>query len=339
MEKKKKAAVVFIHGLAKKPKPEKLQEIWLWGLERNEPKPEIFGNINPGINLQDQGIPLFFSYWADVFYGTDYETDYSDQYEATNDIIINIDDCNKVIGELQLPQPTTPREVRFLSELQLKFNSQILIKKNIKLDSQPSKALNATIPGQLEIASWLPKEVKEFVIRKAAIEAYYYLFNKDYKRSDGVSFEVRKEIRNRFLSDLKRANEIAEKIVIVSHSMGTMIAYDVLRNVEECPFVDSLITLGSPLGIKEIQDELRSSEVKLVDFPSAKLMNWINVYDPLDPICGVDPKLANEYLSDNKLKIKDIKESNWGSWRHTATHYLAGVQFRRALAESLGVKL
>ena len=30
----RKYAVVFVHGLAKKPSPEKLEEIWRWGLER-----------------------------------------------------------------------------------------------------------------------------------------------------------------------------------------------------------------------------------------------------------------------------------------------------------------
>jgi len=70
MAKKFKAAVVFVHGLAKKPPPQKLQEIWLWALGRGGPKPEVFGANNPGISLEDQGIAFSFTYWADVFYGT-----------------------------------------------------------------------------------------------------------------------------------------------------------------------------------------------------------------------------------------------------------------------------
>lgn len=337
MGKKKKAAVVFIHGLAKKPKPEKLQEIWLWALERNEPKPEVFGNTNPGINLDDQGILPSFTYWADVFYGTDYEKDYSAQYEKGNEVTINAADYEVVAGELQSPTLSMPQEEHFLAELQHKYERQLAKQKAVSFEIKPSTITPAITPGQLEIASWLPSPVKQAIVRKAALEAYYYLFNKEYKRPDGVSFQVRKELKDRLIKDLKKAQENAEKIIIVSHSMGTMIAYDVLRNIADCPYVDTLFTLGSPLGIKEIQDELRAGEK--VDFPSSKLNQWVNVFDPLDPICGVDPKLANDYLSTEGKKIRDIKESNWGSWRHTATHYLAGIQFRKALVECLGIHL
>jgi hypothetical protein len=39
--------------------------------------------------------------------------------------------------------------------------------------------------------------------------------------------------------------------ILMTHSMGTMVAYDVLRNCDGCPPVDTLFTLGSPLGVKE----------------------------------------------------------------------------------------
>ncbi len=177
------------------------------------------------------------------------------------------------------------------------------------------------------------------IIRKAAIEAYYYLFDKEYQRRDGARYQVRRELRNRLVKDLRTASETAEKVVIVSHSMGTMIAYDVLRNVADCPQVDTLFTLGSPLGITEVQDELRAADVKQVDFPAAKLFRWVNVFDPMDPICGVDPRFANDYTVVDGRKVEDLEESNWGNWRHTITHYLAGVRFRGALASTLGIDL
>ena len=62
-------ATIFIHGLAKKPAPDKLREIWLWGITRDNPNPAVFAPPNRGINLGSQGIPSFFNYYADVFYG------------------------------------------------------------------------------------------------------------------------------------------------------------------------------------------------------------------------------------------------------------------------------
>ena len=139
------------------------------------------------------------------------------------------------------------------------------------------------------------------------------------------------------LQELATAAAQAEHVVIVSHSMGTMVAYDVLRNCPECPPVDTLITLGSPLGIREVQEELIAVDAQDVDFPAAKLGRWINVYDPLDPVCGADPKLANDFAPVSGKSVVDIKESNWGSWRHTITHYFAGSQLRAELKRALGI--
>src|SRR5215207_10717871 len=103
------------------------------------------------------------------------------------------------------------------------------------------------------------------------------------------------ELRKRLLEALAKAEVEGERIIIVSHSMGTMVAYDVLRNCPECPQVDTLFTLGSPLGIREVQDELIAVGRTGVDFPSATLRRWVNVYDPLDVVCGADPILANDF--------------------------------------------
>ena len=37
--------------------------------------------------------------------------------------------------------------------------------------------------AQFEIASWLPGPVKQAMIKKAAMEAYYFLFDKEYQRA------------------------------------------------------------------------------------------------------------------------------------------------------------
>jgi pimeloyl-ACP methyl ester carboxylesterase len=154
--------------------------------------------------------------------------------------------------------------------------------------------------------------------------------------SDGAAFKVREELRTRLIEKLREASKQAEKLVLVTHSMGTMVAYDVLRNCDDCPPVDVLFTLGSPLGISEVQEQLLARDKQHVDFPPA-LRRWINVYDPLDPVCGADPKM-DDYDAFEGRKVEDVRESNWGSWRHTITHYFAGRNFRAILAEVLGLQ-
>lgn len=330
-------AVVFIHGLAKKPAPDKLKEIWLWGLSRDNPRPDVFAPPNRGINLANKGVPAFFNYYADVFYGTDYETEFGSYYELTEEMeALEVERLDRVERDLSLPQPVTPREHAFIRNFEAVLSAGTVLAPP-EIFSSP---MGEEQRRELEIASLLPERAKRAVIKKAAMEAYYFLFDKEYERADGVRFKVRSELRKRCLNELEKARLAGEKIVIVAHSMGTMVAYDVLRNCPSCPPVDTLITLGSPLGIREVQDELVAIDAGAgrVDFPAARLNRWINVYDPLDPIAGTDPRFGNDYRSVDGKKVEDIKESNWGSWRHTITHYFAGGQFRRALADSIGVE-
>jgi hypothetical protein len=333
MPAKRAAAVVFIHGLAKKPSPDKLREIWLWGLSRDNPMPTVFAPPNAGLDLATKGIPQRFNYYADVFYGTDYETEFDSYYESNEAGELEAEGLTAVEPTLRPPKPVTPRERAFLRDFEAKLRAEAVL--------TPAPALVAPVgplPGaeSYEIASWLPDPVKQAIIKKAAMEAFYFLFNKEYARPDGATFMVREELRSRLLKELDAAQTQGEKLVIVSHSMGTMIAYDVLRNCPDCPPVDTLFTLGSPLGVREVEDELIAADADDVDFPAARLKHWVNVYDPLDPICGADPKLANDYEAVDGRRITDIKESNWGNWRHTITHYLAGTRLREELAKAIG---
>jgi hypothetical protein len=332
MPPKRRTAAIFIHGLARKPPPEKLKEIWLWGLGLHNPRPDVFAPPNAGIDLLARAVPHRFNYYADVFYGTDYETDFKSYYEA-DEQLERADGVAGVEPGLPLPKGVTPRELRFLAQFEAKMKAS----PGMLVPEAPPAPVALELAGDhYEIAAWLPDFVKEAVIKKAAMEAYYFLFDKEYVRpADGQRFKVRQELRARLLQELAAAAALGEKLVIVSHSMGTMVAYDVLRNCPECPPVATLITLGSPLGIQEVQDELVAVDAQEVDFPAAKLERWINVYDPLDPVCGADPRIANDFVPVNGKRVEDVKESNWGKWRHTITHYFAGTQLRQHLAQAI----
>ena len=332
MPAKRPSGVVFIHGLAKKPAPDKLKELWLWGLSRDNPMPAVFAPPNAGLDLPTKGVPQRFNYYADVFYGADYETNFDAYYEANESQEIAAEGLDQVEIDLAAPKPVTPRERAFLRDFEAKLAANLAL-----VPSSPPAAPPAAGSGDYELASWLPDRVKQAIIKKAAMEAFYFLFDKEYVRKDGTRFHVRQELRSRLLKELAAAQAQSEKLVIVSHSMGTMVAYDVLRNCPECPPVDTLITLGSPLGIREVQDELVADDAEDPDFPAARLGRWINVYDPLDPVCGADPKISNDFSAVGGKSVTDVKESNWGNWRHTITHYLAGTKLRAELARAVAL--
>src|SRR5581483_9631034 len=84
-------------------------------------------------------------------------------------------------------------------------------------------------------------------------DAHHYFFNVDFAPRPGASFRVRDELRRRFMECL-RSRQGDGPLVVVSHSMGTVIAYDCLMHEPDCPPVDGLMTIGSPLGLDEVQD-------------------------------------------------------------------------------------
>ena len=212
----RKYAVVFIHGLARKPPPAKLEEIWRWGLSRLDPNAAAFPNPNPGIDLNIEGVPVLFNYYADVLYSEDYETELESYYEAET-AVVQPDNLDKVAGELRPPQPANERERRFLAEFERKTSEQ-------PTPPTPSSILAAPAvadAAEFEIASWVPEPVKQIIIKKAAMEAFYFLFDKEYQREDGRRFKMRQELLQRLLGILRAAEQKAEKIILVTHSMGT----------------------------------------------------------------------------------------------------------------------
>ncbi|MEW6270035.1 MAG: alpha/beta hydrolase [Thermodesulfobacteriota bacterium] len=323
--------LVFIHGLAKKPKPDALTDIWIAALDQANPRPERFGYDNPGLNVDDKAA-CTLTYWADVFY-TDYETDLSSYQEAVEQPS-SIEGVTRTGDPAEtLPLPDSVQEAEFLGAMSAKLGLGIALPD----DAEPSASPPDDAEFKLERIP-LPLGVKKAVMKRLIVEAYYYLFDKPFRRSDGVTFQTRSELQDRLIADLKRARATADRVVIVAHSMGTMIAYDCLRNRPDCPAIDGLITLGSPLGIDEVQDRLRANGAKRVDFPRDRLEGeWVNVYDRFDPVAAPDPKLANDFLDRGEPRVVDVNEQNWGEWRHTITHYLKGPKLRGALRRLMQV--
>jgi hypothetical protein len=146
-------------------------------------------NPNPGIDLNEEGVPAILNYYADVFYGTEYETKFGSYYESNAEAVIETEvppeNVSKVAGEIAPPRPDTPREERLLEE----FERKLMARPSPPTPPPTRPCPKADAPGQLEIASWLPGPVKEAIIKRAAMEAYYFLFDKEYVRADGQRFK------------------------------------------------------------------------------------------------------------------------------------------------------
>jgi pimeloyl-ACP methyl ester carboxylesterase len=214
--------------------------------------------------------------------------------------------------------------------LPLRFDPQELESEDIppfQLDDETNSAAAEAIP--------LPWPLKKPLMRAFVRDAHHYLFNVEHTPRDGETYFVRDEIRKRFVT---RVQKSAAKgpVIVFSHSLGTVIAFDCLKNVPECPEVQQLITIGSPLGMSEMQDKLEPGYSADDGFPHEKLTgSWVNVFDPVDIVSISDPILRNDYLQSGHERVTDIRQKNGGLWTHGLLKYAAQSELRTALRSAL----
>jgi hypothetical protein len=317
------AFVTFIHGIANKPPSETLRQIWLDALRSGR----------GGVDLPANGIDTQMVYWADVFYDAPVSTDESMESfsaEATAEELADTSDA-----DMSWMSDTSPEEKAFVASIA----AEVMVKAEAA-DVKPVTEVTIDAAGERQESVVLeriplPWVIKEPLMKRFLRDVHHYLFNTEVK-----GIRARDEIRRRFVSALRSADNERPHLV-VSHSMGTVIAYDCLKRVLDCPTVDGIITIGSPLGLDEVQDKLQSESggpgwTRRDGYPSERVRGgWGNIYDKLDPVVGFDPQFANDYQRGGERVVEDINEQNFGRWRHDITKYLAGAKLRELIGRML----
>lgn len=136
---------------------------------------------------------------------------------------------------------------------------------------------------------------------------------------------------------LDRLNAGGGPFVVVAHSQGSMIAFNVLRRLkkEDCD-VRLLVTIGSPLGVQEAQDVLDDWGPLAV--PSC-VSRWVNVSDRLDPV-SADGDISNDFAATGGVSVENFTGIglNPDSPRspHSATGYLRTSAVASAIRQTVG---
>lgn len=303
--------VTFIHGIANKPPAPDLLRIWRRALaDAADPLP-----------LGDLGVTSSLVYWADLMYGKP-----DDDLSAHEGVLENTPQAVDGSGGDSPPQPRTREEAEFLGRLRAEMTTM----SDAELAAADAPAVPDQPQGALERVP-LPWFLKKRIMNAFLRDVHHYLFDVEYAAGGGPPVRIQQTIRKRFVDVVCNA-EVTRPHIVVSHSMGTVIAYDCLKRVSDCAGVDGLITIGSPLGLDEIQDKLRPEWTRTNGFPREKVAkHWVNIFDRLDPVCGFDPSLANDYRESDAGIVQDVVVVNDGAWRHSATKYLRQPAFGNSL--------
>ena len=105
---------------------------------------------------------------------------------------------------------------------------------------------------------------------------------KKYQEMDG---RVRRYVRARVIQELQDFYPRGP-VIVLGHSLGSVIAVDLIRYLPEDITVQGLVTIASPLNWS---DNLRKSFTQFTSwtgFPSRRVRGWANVYDERDIVPG-----------------------------------------------------
>jgi hypothetical protein len=309
------AHVTFIHGISNKPPADDLLRIWR----------ETLASAANAVPLGDLGVTSSMVYWADLLYEKPDE-----DLAAHEGVLENTAEAIDGAGGAPPPVPRTPEEAAFLEGLRAKMTTlseaELAVAEPPPVPAQPQGALER-VP--------LPWFIKKAFLNAYLRDVHHYLFDVEFAPAGGTPVRIQQTIRKRFV-DAIGGGAVGRPHVVVSHSLGTVIAYDCLKRVAECVPVDGLITIGSPLGIDEVQDKLQPGWTRSDGFPHPKVASrWVNLFDRLDPVCGFDPILANDFRKGGATTVEDVPVQNDGTWRHSATKYLRQPSFCSALRRML----
>jgi hypothetical protein len=115
-----------------------------------------------------------------------------------------------------------------------------------------------------------------------------------------------------------------EPCIVVSHSLGTVVAYWVLAKLLKAPpQVLLFITAGSPLGLNAVKEKIVPPPR---NFPEG-VQRWINLTDKRDIVALTETLNGPTFLPN----IEDLTDLNNGEDAHSIERYLSDPRVARAM--------
>ncbi|WP_380876114.1 serine peptidase [Sphingomonas sp. DBB INV C78] len=302
--------IVYIHGIANKPPADVLKCQW---------DKALFGN--------ELGDRSRMAYWVNREY---YPVPLKETCADADQVRMDDDEASTraIMALASGEEGSEPRAIQHEIDALSKSDDQRRILESIaaKMEAKQDPAAAAVLAADVQVKI-LPGFLRNMLVGKLTRallrDVNDFLFVP----------ERRAAMENSLLDRLKSGGG---PFVVVAHSQGTMVAYNLLRRLDPAEYdIPLFVTIGSPLGLAEVQDQLRkwTGQAKPPFPPCVK--RWVNVAEQFDPV-AFDSDISDEFQG----KIENYRgfrlNPDWLRHPHSGTGYLRTKQVRQPIYETVG---
>lgn len=309
--------IIGIHGLANKPRRDTLEEWWRKSIA------EGLSNIRAA----NTDFEFKMVYWADLLYRHPLHRDKA----FTFDRLYNEEPYLKAKQRALKKYKDTWRDDATRIAGKLFGGAADILREPFGFDALADRVLSKTLRD---------------------LHFYYDANRKIFFRTDGPG-SGRSDLASRVLrAELREAliEEMGSKIMLIAHSMGSIIAYDVLRDLgrENADVeIEHFVTIGSPLGLPHVKGKILKQRtydkrVQRVRTPSIVTGSWKNYADRKDPV-ALDSHLRDDYEANARgvrvvddLVMNDYKAPGRKPNPHKSYGYLRTPEVSEHIAAFLG---
>jgi hypothetical protein len=174
------------------------------------------------------------------------------------------------------------------------------------------------------------------------LEVYY---TEECIDSNNKKCKARNLIRDRLVKVIRKYKN--HEIMIIAHSMGSIVAFDVLNILLPDVKINTLLTIGSPLGLPIVVSKIVEEEKKetsddfLVNTPPGVTSNWFNFADLTDYV-ALDYKLADDFSENQNgvlpvdILVNNNYEKDGKKNPHKSYGYLRTPELAKVISDFIG---
>jgi hypothetical protein len=147
------------------------------------------------------------------------------------------------------------------------------------------------------------------------LDSYY---SQTYITLNGKVQLVKDIIREQLAQTLRKHKN--KEIMLIGHSMGSIIAYDVLTYTAPQIKINTFITIGSPLGLPIIMSKIASEQKRQlvkkakVSTPENVARNWFNLSDLSDRV-AINYTLGDDF-DENMNRVRAIDKVVYNNYEY-----------------------